>query len=129
MASTLDLNVDLLLASGEHPEGAGVAFHWSGDSYNLVRYSPSEGGWHAFTVIGDNRTKLETPPEPGAPEGPGFCRWATLRVEVVGEDVRVYQDGAAVLTAVLPAEAVREGLAGLFLRGESVGLFTGYRQD
>jgi hypothetical protein len=123
--SSLDVAVDLALVSGVHPDGAGLAFHWTGPSYNIVRYSPSEGGWHLFTVIEGNRTKVEPRPldvlhwvDP--------CEWVTLRIVADGRDVRAYQGQSLVLEATLPAAASSSGQAGLFLRGDTVALFDGY---
>lgn len=123
--SALDVEVGFSLVSGVHPDGAGLAFHWTGPSYNVVRYSPSEAGWHLFTIIEGNRTKVETEPmdvvrwvEP--------CDWVTLRVVAEGHDVKAYQGQHLVLEATLPPPASGSGQAGLFLRGDTVALFHGY---
>ncbi|HJQ93764.1 MAG TPA: hypothetical protein VJ874_05715 [Candidatus Thermoplasmatota archaeon] len=125
---SLDASVDLALVSGRHPDGAGLAFHWVGDSYNIVRYSPSEGGWHLFTVIGGERAKVNTTVPPGAPAGPAWCDWTTLRLVAQGAEVQAFQDGGLVLEASLPTGASTSGQAGLFVRGDSVALFADYRQ-
>lgn len=125
-SSTIDASVDFALVSGEHPDGAGLAFHWSGESYNIVRYSPSEGGWHLFTVMDGERTKANATSPTTVPAGPGWCAWTTLRVLAEGAEVQVFQDGQAVLEATLPDGASTSGEAGLFVRGASVALFAGY---
>lgn len=125
-SSAVDAGVDLALVSGRHPDGAGLAFHWSGASYNLVRYSPSEAGWHLFTVVDGERTKANATYPAVAPPGPAWCAWTTLRVLADGRDVQAFQDGQLVLQAALPEGASTSGEAGLFVRGDSVALFAGY---
>jgi hypothetical protein len=119
------VEVDLALVSGEHPDGAGVAFHWTGASYNIVRYSPSEGGWHLFTVIDGNRTKIDPVPL-DVQRTVDLCQWVQLRVVADGLDVQAYQDGHLILEATLPDAASACGQAGLFLRGNTVALFDDY---
>lgn len=125
-SATADVSVDIALVSGQHPDGAGLAFHWSGDSYNIVRYSPSEGGWHLFTVIDGERTKANATVVADAPAAPQWCAWTTLRVLANGADVQVFQDGEPVLEATLPEGSSTSGEAGLFVRGDSVALFADY---
>lgn len=122
----VEVEVDLALVYGRHPDGAGLVFHWTGDSYNIVRYSPSEGGWHLFTVIDGNRSKVDAPAPATVPKGPSWCEWVTLRVVADGHDIEVFQDGETVLSATLQPDASAKGQAGLFVRGDSVALFDGY---
>lgn len=124
--TTVEATVEVLLVRGGHPDGAGLAFHWDGPSYNLVRYSPSEAGWHVFTVVEGNRTKLDAAYAPTPPPLPGWCAWTQLRVVARGAEVQVFQDGEAVLEATLPPAASASGQAGLFVRGDGVALFRGY---
>lgn len=123
---SFDASVNFALVSGEHPDGAGLAFHWTGDSYNIVRYSPSEGGWHLFTVIDGERTKVNATANPASMPGPAWCQWTGLRVVAEGANVEVWQDGVSVLRASLPDGASTSGQGGLFLRGDTVALFDGY---
>jgi hypothetical protein len=125
-SATVDASVRFALVSGFHPDGAGLAFHWAGDSYNLVRYSPSEGGWHLFTVIDGERTKLNATVEPDGPPSPTWCEWTELKVVAAGASVEVWQDDAAVLRTTLPDGASTSGQVGLFLRGDTVALFDQY---
>lgn len=122
----VDVQVQFALVSGRHPDGAGLVFHWDGGSYNIVRYSPSEGGWHLFTVIDGERSKVDTSPLPDAPVLPAWCEWTTLRIVSDGAEVEVLQDGEAVLHATLPSGASAAGQVGLFVRGDTVALFGGY---
>jgi hypothetical protein len=117
--------VHMLLVSGAHPDGAGLAFHWQGGSYNIVRYSPSEGGWHVFTVVDGERAKVNATVAPDAPPVPGWCSWTEMSIVARGADVQVFQDGQEVLAAALPDGAATEGEVGLFVRGGSIALFRG----
>lgn len=127
-SSSLDASVEFAMVSGRHPDGAGLAFHWAGESYNIVRFSPSEGGWHLFTVIDGERTKADATAPTTLPALPGWCAWTTLRVLAEGAQVQVFQDGQAVLEATLPDGASTSGEAGLFVRGDSVALFADYQR-
>lgn len=123
--SAIEVQASFALVSGTHPDGAGLVFHWTGPSYNIVRYSPSELGWHLFTVIEGNRTKVE--PEPiDVVRAVDACEWVTLRIVADGPDVKAYQGEHLILQATLPAEASQAGRSGLFLRGDTVALFDGY---
>lgn len=116
------MTVRFQMLSGKHPQGAGVVFDWEGDSYQIVRYSLSEQGWHLFTVVHGNRDKqgnatlLNT-------TAPQFGQWVELRVEQRAGVVTAYDGATKVLQYTLEGDQSRSGLVGVFTRGNTVARF------
>jgi hypothetical protein len=120
------MEVDFLMVSGEHPQGAGVVFDWKDDkNYQIIRYSISENGWHLFTVVNGNRDK-----QGGATiantTSPQFNQWVHLKVVQEGGEVTVFDGSTRVIEYFLKEGNSRTGYAGVFCRGDTLAQFDNY---
>ncbi|HEX2065309.1 MAG TPA: hypothetical protein VHI93_00715 [Candidatus Thermoplasmatota archaeon] len=117
------------MLSGEHPQGAGLVFGFQDDeNYQIVRYSLSENGWHLFTVLDGNRQKRSDASVTGGTL-PQANEWVFLRVESRAGHVQAFDGPTKVIDYTLPAEAVRVGGVGPFVRGNTVAVFDDFRVE
>ncbi|MFO1534890.1 MAG: hypothetical protein ABR586_04430 [Thermoplasmatota archaeon] len=122
-AADFEASVAFKMMSGEHPQGAGLVFHFQDDdNYQIIRYSITENGWHLFTVIDGNRQKQgaasvadETHPEAN--------QWVGFRMESNGGHVLAFDGATKVIDYQLPAGAALRGGLGPFVRGDTVAVF------
>lgn len=121
--------VSFKMLSGEHPQGAGLVFGFQDEeNHQILRYSLSENGWHLFTVLEGNRQKRSEGSVVGGTL-PQFNEWVTLRVESRGGHVQAFDGSTKVIDYRLPAEAVRVGGVGPFVRGDTVAVFDDFRVE
>lgn len=117
------LEVDFLMVSGEHPQGAGLVFDWKDENnYQIVRYSISEQGWHLFTVVNGNRNK-QSDTTLANTTNPQFNQWLHLRVVQSSGRVTAYDNATKVLEYTLKPGDSASGFVGVFCRGDTKALF------
>ena len=122
--ANFELNVSFNMIAGDHPQGAGLAFHFrDADNYQIIRYSISEQGWHIFTVREGNRDKQSDGTVQGNTTSPQFHEWVRLRVLSQDGHVVAYDGTTRVIDYVLPTEQSAEGGVALFVRGNTVAQF------
>jgi hypothetical protein len=125
--SDFTLEVDFMMISGEHPQGAGVVFDWKDDkNYQIVRYSISEQGWHIFTVVNGNRNKQDEATLENT-TAPQFGQWVHLKVVQQGNEVNVYDGATRVLEYFLKDQDSKSGFIGVFCRGDTLAQFDNFR--
>lgn len=122
--SDFEANVSFDMVSGDHPQGAGMSFHYQdANNYQIIRYSLSEQGWHLFTMHQGNRDKKPEGTVPGNTTSPQFHTWVFLRVVSKGGHVTAFDGDVKVIDYMLPAEVVHAGAVALFVRGNTVAAF------
>jgi hypothetical protein len=111
------------MVSGQHPQGAGLVFHFQDDdNYQIIRYSITENGWHLFTVIDGNRQKQNAASVAGETH-PEANQWVDFRVESKAGHVLAYDGATKVIDYQLPTGAAPSGGVGPFVRGDTVAVF------
>jgi hypothetical protein len=122
--------VSFKMISGEHPQGAGLVFHYFDDeNYQIIRYSASEQGWHLFTMVDGNRQKQDAASVTPPTTNPEVGVWVDLRVESSGEHVKAFDGNTLVIDYDLPADAARHGRVGPFVRGNTIAAFDDFRVE
>jgi hypothetical protein len=122
----VNVSVDFNMIQGEHPQGAGLVWHFQDDqNYNILRYSISEQGWHVFTMIKGTRDKRDAGTLANG-TSPQFNEWHHLTLTSIGGHVKVWDGDTQVIDYTLPSDASHDGRVGIFVRGTGVAQFDNF---
>lgn len=124
-----EAEVSFQMLSGEHPQGAGMVFHWvDEENYQIIRYSISESGWHLFTMNDGNRNKESAATAAGG-TSPAFGDWVNFRVVSENGHITAFDGATKVIDYVLQDADAKVGYVGLFTRGDTVTLFDNFEVE
>lgn len=127
----MDAKVQFNIQSTDQPGGAGFVFHYvDATHYYLIRYSPTEVGWHLFLANGGDPDKKGDATLTTTTLGPLLGQWTQLTVSIEGTHIEAKQGDTKVIDYTeQDASAPTVGTVGLFTRGNTVALFDNFEVD
>lgn len=121
--SVFTLDINFMMLSGEHPQGAGVVINWKDEkNYQIIRYSISEQGWNLFTLVDGTRDKQSSATVSNS-AAPDFGTLVHLKVTQKDGKVMAYDGDAKVIEFTLRSNDSKSGFVGAFCRGDTVADF------
>ncbi len=114
----VDVSVKFKAVSGSVDRAGGVVFRYQdANNYYVVRANALEGNYRLYRVVAGRRQQFAGANFRVTPD-----QWHTLRVEVVGNQIRCYYDGELKITA--SDETFKgAGKVGLWTKADSVTYF------